>query len=269
MRIGTFLSIAAHAAAVTAGMVAGPVMLRESTPMMILPVELLTIADMTNVMAAAEEEAITEEELTAQAAPAPAPAPAPEAEAAPEIVPETVPAPKPPEKKPEATPAPPAPKRETPKKEENFEDALQGILQSVEKTEARPAPRADRATPNLAAVGEKARAGVGDKSAMTITVADFIRDQLQRKGCWGDQKDMADARRLRTVISVRFGRDGKFSDAPKLLEPTRPPAGDPPMQVFIQRAFSALNKCNTMGYQVPPEYFEGGAAPWIEIEFLP
>jgi outer membrane biosynthesis protein TonB len=266
MRFGTFLSIAAHGAIVAAGMVAGPVMLRESTPMMILPVELLTIAEMTNVMAAAEEEAPTEEEPTAEAAPAPAPAPEPEA--APEIVPETVPAPKPPEKKPEVKPAPPAPKRETPKREENFEDALQGILQSVEKTEARPAPRADRATPNLAAVGEKPRVGVGDESAMTMTVADAIRDQLQRRGCWNDQKDMADARRLRTVIRVHFGRDGKLDEEPKLVDPARPPTGDPPMQVFVQRAFSALNKCNTPKYVVPPEYYEMGS-PWIDIEFLP
>ncbi len=267
MRIGVPLSIGLHIGAVAAGLVAAPVMLRESTPMMILPVELLTIADVTNVMAAAEKEAPTEEDPAA-AEPAPAPAPAPEPEVAPEIVPESVPAEKPPEAKAEPAPKAPERPRPPPKKEESFEDALQGILQSVEPKERRAAPAADKPAPNLASVGDKPRVGVGDKSAMTITVADFIRDQLQRKGCWNDQKDMADARRLRTVIAVRFGRDGKFSDAPRLVEPSRQPTGDPPLQVFVQRAFSALNKCNSMGYQVPREYFEGGS-PWIEIEFLP
>lgn len=267
MRIGVPFSIVLHVGLAAAGMVVAPSMLRDSTPMMILPVELLTIAEVTNVMAAAE--IASEEAAEAAARPAPAPDAAPEPEEAPEIVPEAIPEPEAEAPKPEPAAKPAPPKPEPKKKEESFEDALQGILQSVEKPNRTAAPVAERTTPNLASVGEKPRAGAGDKTAMTITVADFLRDQMQRKGCWNDQKDLPDAKRLRTVIAIRFGRDMRFSDAPRLVEPARPPSGDPPMQVFIQRAFSGLNKCNQLGFQVPAEYFEANPPPWIEIEFLP
>ena len=47
---------------------------------------------------------------------------------------------------------------------------------------------------------------------------------------------MADARRLRAVIAVQFGRDGHFGKI-AADRTARQPTNDPPLQVFIQRAF--------------------------------
>ena len=48
------------------------------------------------------------------------------------------------------------------------------------------------------------------------------------------------------------------------------PINDPPMQVFIQHARTALQKCNKLGWQVPPEYFKLEPAPyWIDLVFVP
>lgn len=269
MRIGGGIASAAgHAAFIAAGLFVIPMQPKpsDSTPMMILPVELLTIAETTNVAAVAEEEPDlpVEEEATdiATASEPSAPEPA-EAEALPEPVPEPEPAPA--EKKPEPKPEPkPTPKAE-PKK--TFEDSLAGILQSVDKTPPKAKTAEKKAAANPFQSTDKPRPGVGDPSRMTITVADFIRDQLLRKGCWGDQDDMADAKRLRAVIRVRFERDGRLMGAPELREPPRMPGGDMPMQVFIQRAYRALSKCSP--FTVPPEYYEVSPAQWIDIEFLP
>lgn len=252
------------------GLAAARTLSSESTPMIMLPVELLEIADSTNVAPIAEQpdpEEMVEEMSTPEEAPAPAAAPEPEPEAAPEIIPPKAPDPAPkPEPKPAAKPTPPKPE---PKKE-NFQDSLDSILKSVEKPAARPAPSPNRSTTNLAEVADAApRRGVGDNQRMTITVGDFVRQQLLSKGCWGDQSDMPDAQRLRATFRIRFGRDGRFLEEQQLIEPSRPPANDQPMQIYIQRAHRALSKCNQLGFQVPSEYFETSPAPWIEIVFLP
>jgi hypothetical protein len=80
---------------------------------------------------------------------------------------------------------------------------------------------------------------------------------------------MADAHRLRTVIRVRFGRNGRFLEEPQMIEPSRPPTNDQVLQVYIQHAFTALNKCNTLGFAVPKEYFETQPAQYIDLVFLP
>ena len=48
------------------------------------------------------------------------------------------------------------------------------------------------------------------------------------------------------------------------------PINHPPMQVFIQHARTALQKCNNLGWQLPPEYFKLEPAPyWIDLVFVP
>jgi hypothetical protein len=266
MRIGGgIVSAAGHVALIAAGLFVIPMQPKssESTPMMILPVELLTIAETTNVAPVAEEapEDPIEEEATDVATAAESTAPEPAAAAEPEPIPEPAPAEKPEPKKPEPKPAPKA------EKKESFEDSLAGILQSVDKTPPKARPAEKKAAANPFQSTDKPRPGVGDPGRMTITVADFIRDQLLRKGCWGDQDDMADAKRLRAVIRVRFERDGRLMGSPELIDPSRTPQGDMPMQVFIQRAYRALSKCSP--FTVPPEYYAVSPAQWIDIEFLP
>jgi hypothetical protein len=104
----------------------------------------------------------------------------------------------------------------------------------------------------------------------TVMFAQAIGSQLISNRCWTDHSDMADAHRLRAVINIRLGRNGRFLDEPKLVEPARPPANDPAMQAYIQETFMALNKCNAIGFKIPPEYFElPPASQEILLVFLP
>ncbi len=270
MRMGLPISIALHAALVAAGITIAPTVQRESTPMIILPVELLSIAETTNVAPVIEEQPEAEpveEEAAAEPEPEEASSEsAPEPEAVPEEA-EIVPDPEPvkPEPKPEPKPAPkPKPK---PEPKPDFNDSLNSILKSVEQDKSK-APPSERTAKDLSQVQDQAaRRGAGDNRRMTITVADFVHSQLISRGCWNDQDDMADAARLRAVIRIRFERDGRLLGAPELIEPSRVTNSDRPMQIFTQRAFRALNICSP--FNVPPEYYEVSPAQWIDIEFLP
>jgi outer membrane biosynthesis protein TonB len=269
MRFGVVASVALHVGLVLTGLAAAPVMMSQPRDMVILPVELLEISDTTNVapvvVADPEAEISEEPESPAEDAPQPSatPSEAPEAEA--EILPDAA-------KKPEVKPEP---KKETPKPkvepkaeaEEDFGGALSSILKTAEK-KRETAPTGSKSAADMRNIDEGApRKGAGDNQRMTITVADFIRDQLQRKGCWGDQEDMADARRLRATFRIRFNKDGTFLEEPQMVAPVREPSGDQPMQIFVQRARRALSMCSP--YTVPKEYFQTMPAQWIHIEFLP
>jgi outer membrane biosynthesis protein TonB len=261
MRVGVAFSLALHAAIIAAGLVTAPSIAPPPSPMRLLPVELLEISDTTNVApvyAEPEPEAPLAEETASETA-------SPAAAAVdPEPI-ETLPSP--PEAKPEPEirkPPPPKPKAAEP---EALEDTLEGVLKSVEKNRSKR-PAQQKTAADIRQVTDAApRSGVGDNRRMTVTVADFIRSQLIAKGCWNDQDDMADARRLRAVIRIRFERDGRLMGAPELREPARLPAGDPPMQIFTQKAFRALNMCSP--FTVPPEYYAVSPAQWIDIEFVP
>lgn len=258
MRLSVVPSLALHIGAIAVLLPAVSDAWRsDSPPMMILPVELLEIADMTNMTAASE--APKEEAPEPEAAPPPA---------------EAAPPPPPPEPEEEILPTKEAP---PPKKEEKTKEAPKPERMDVDSTlkdllaaaRSAPAPAPKKAAPDAAASEGPPRMSVGDRRRMTMTVADAILQQLLAKGCWSNQADMADARRLRAVISVRFGRDGRFLENPRLIEPSRTPSNDPPLQVYILRAQEGLNKCNTIGFQVPEEYFKVQPPQTIELDFRP
>jgi hypothetical protein len=265
MRVaGVTCSILLHAALVLGGIVVVPKLMPEPEPMVILPVELLTIADTTNVKPVAEEkpkDVEKAEETADQTTPPPPAAP----EARPEPVPEAIPdARKPEPEKPEkpkeaAKPAPEA------KKPQKMADTLDSILKAVPDKKASK-NQADRSTTaSLKDVQDAARRGAGDNQRMTITIADSIRSQLMSRGCWTDKDDMPDAKRLHATIRVRFERGGRLMGDPQLIDPPRQPAGDRPMLVFIQAALVSLRKCEP--FQVPPEYY--ATSPYIDLPFLP
>jgi outer membrane biosynthesis protein TonB len=262
MRLGGFISLALHVGFAVAGMIAAPYLVNEeSTRMMILPVD-LEIAESTNVKPSTED--VSEEDKMAETPEvesfaAPTPPPAAEAE---EVLPDekAKPDPKKPDpKKAEASTAP-APKNTL----QSLSDITKDIDRKASDERLTPGPK-----PSLQNVDDAGpRTGTGDMKRMTATVADAIMSQLKAR-CWGDQDDMADSRRLGAVIAVQFGRDGHIKGQMKLIEPTREPTNDPPMQVFILRARTALNQCNVRGFQVPPEYFQTNPPAIIELNFKP
>ncbi len=266
MRIGGPFSLILHIGFAAAGVAFAPQMMPTSEPAPYIPIDLVKIADETNlteVIEAPKEEAAAEEDLAEAEAAPPPPPPPPEPEEV--ILPaETPPPNKPPEaeKKPEAKP-PPAPR------EEAFDSALKDILaaaNSAPKKGADPAPARKRA--DLANVGEAAREGYGNRRENTASITAFITQQLRDNGCWGDQDDLAGAQSLKATIRVKFRRDGKFDGEINLIEPGRQPSQGP-FLVYINRAFAALRKCEEIGFRVPAEYFKSQPPPYIDIEFLP
>ena len=223
--------------------------------MMILPVD-LEIADSTNVIPQAKD--VSEEDKAAEA-PAEAAPPPPPPEEADEIIPDETAKPEP--KKPDPKKAEPTP---APKKESSLKDILAGVNRTEADPRATPAPTSSmRDVPNAGA-----QKGTGDMKRMTATIADAIMSQLIARGCWGDQDDMADARRLGAVIGIQFARNGKVSKM-ELIEPRSKPTNDLPLQVFIQRAYDAVNKCNNPKFQVPEAYYTYNPPLVLELNFRP
>jgi outer membrane biosynthesis protein TonB len=265
MRIGGgLISVILHIAFAMAGMIAAPYLVTEPSRMLIIPLD-LEVADTTNLKPIARD--VSEEEVDA---PQPkvesfAQATPPPPEAA-EILPdETKPDTKKEEpKKPEAAPTPPKP----PEKEKT--PTLSSILKGIDRTAAAPRPGSGTTKPSFNNVDDAGapRDGTGNRRQDSATIADQIMSQLLARNCWGDQDDMADARRLKAVIGVQFNRDGHIRSM-KLVDPSSEPTNDPPLQVFLQRARIALNKCNTLGFQVPEAYFQYNPPLIIEIDFRP
>jgi hypothetical protein len=259
-----FVSLLVHASLIVGGLLMIPdfdPLAEDVTPMMYIPIELVEVSKTTNlapVMAEAriEEEAVEakEENTSAETAASAAEDDAVNLDPPPEP-------PKPPEpKKPEAKPAPAA--------EESFASQLDDILKSAKDTK----PSVPRNTPNTKAANTTTgppRLGAGDLKRMTASIEQIILSQLIGNGCWADHSDMADARRLKATFRIWFGRGGKFSQAYQLVSPAREPSGDIPLQTFIAHARRALDKCNTIGWHVPEDYFKLPQPQYIDITFIP
>ena len=258
-----FFSLIAHASVVLAGLIMIPAATSEieSTPMVYIPIELVSIAESTNVAPVFEEAEVSEVPVEAESEAAPAPAAAaatPDPEDTVALDPPKPEAPKA-QPKPAAKPTPAPPSK-------SLSSELDDILASVSKDT--PAPK--RSNPNA----DPASAGtgpprIGVMKRMTASVTDYIRAQLISNKCWTDHSDMADARRLKATFRVWFGRNGKFSQPYQMVSPTREPAGDVPLMTFVAHARRALDMCNKIGWRVPEDYFKLPQPQYIDIEFLP
>jgi hypothetical protein len=144
-------------------------------------------------------------------------------------------------------------------KDEAFRNELSSIVKSAQESPAKESVAQESKAPLPPLTGE-----YSDQQVM-----EMLSSQLVARGCWLDQDDMPDARRLRAVLAVRFGPDGRFLDAPKLVEPATAPENDRPMQVFIARAQAALEKCNQAGFRLPQSFLEKQPPVVIELDFRP
>ncbi len=258
-----FVSFLVHAGVVVAGLMVMPLEQPKNSvaQMIVVPVELVTIADMTNltaVSAMAEDKPIEEEVKAEESNPAAGAPPPDEDSVSFEPLKEK---PKEEIKKPDvkAAPAPPA---------KSFNSELDDILSSVDKTKPKQQTNSAGVAP-AASSKEAPRLSAGDKRRMTASIEDIIKSQLITNGCFADHSDMADAKRLRVTLRVWFGRNGKFSQTYKMISPTREPFNDPPLQAFIAHARRALDKCNNIGWQVPEDYFRLPQPQYIDLEFVP
>lgn len=264
MRTGaTLLSTIIHTGIVVAGLIAFQTEpeASDSSTMIMIPLELVTIGEVTDIAPVTDDAKIAdeakEEEAEAIATATPAPPPVTEDTIALDEAKKEEPKKEEP-KKAEAKPAPPSSKEE-------FNSVLDGILAGVTSDK----PTKPSAAPNKATNTTKdaPRMGAGEQRKMVASITDYIRAQLVNNRCWTDHSDMADAGRLSATIRVWFGRNNKFSRGYELQ--SREPSGDPQLQVFVQHARRALDMCNSIGWVIPEEYFRLPQPQYVDITFVP
>lgn len=240
MRKGIVFSAALHMGVIGATMITWPRGLSQSDEVLpTVPVELISIADATNIQATVREQpapepppvAEPEREEVVIEPPEPEPEPAPEA--LPEPLPELEPEPEVlAEAEPEPTPPPPpvpVEKPEPPREEFNL-DSVIALLDS----------RTESATP--AQPAQETRRGIGDRNAMTMTLVDSLRSQMYE--CWSPPIGAPNPEELIVELDVYLTPNGALARAPQLTAASRlAAAGNPYMRAAAESALRAVNTC--------------------------
>lgn len=263
--LGFIVSAFLHVALVATGFIYFPQAARYASDSVILPVELVTLADITNVRAARPEPAPVRPEPEPEPEPVtPAPEAQPEPVTQPEPVPlppepepQPVPEPEPvlPEPEPEPEPAPaPAPRpqpRPQPQPERGLD--LDDLSRLVDRSR-------QETRPNAAEEGETRR-GAGEGTAMTATLQDMLRSQIAR--CTRSNADAPSNMDLRVVVEVRLERNGALSSPPRLRDEARVMnSSNPFLRVAGERAVRAVIDCQP--YRLPAEAY----AQWRHLEVM-
>jgi len=240
-RYGVLVSVAFHAAVVAAALFTFQRNFDMPEDSNVVPVDLVTIADVTNV--------------AAQALPAPEPEkldiPVPALEAPPEPQLQAV----------EPAPVPPVPKFDVkkdmkpaekpvePKKTAavNF-DALLNKLTTPEKPVKNTKP-AERVIP-----------GIGSGNAMTANIADALKSQIYR--CWSPPTGAPDARDLVVDYALRLNPDGTVGGLQLTPGTAATAAGNAYTRAAAEAASRAIYQCQP--YRLPAERYN----VWREINPL-
>jgi len=245
-----------HVAVIAATSVAWPMSfnLPDETPPAI-PVELVTVADVTNVAPATpappKEQPQPEEQPPPQPQAAP---PLPEVEVAPE--PDKPPVPKPaPEREQTATaPEHPARPRLKPPRERPQKFDVDSVLAFLDKSapeKPAPAPAVKQA--------EMPVKGLGAQDSFTLDLKDALLSQMRQ--CWNVPVGAPDLEKLIVQVRVFLTPDGSLAQPPQLEPGTRSAAaGNPYMRSAAEAALRAVNICEPYKH-LPPEKYE----VWHEI----
>ena len=274
-------SIMLHAAVIGAGYIAWPYVGTTVTEdeFVVVPVELVDVGEMTNVAPVIEPQEPEEEELEPEPEPEPEEdqelpveeipderdIPVDEVETAREAAPpeedddilpnfEAEPDEEeeaPPEEPKEERPAAPNPKRNS--------SALDNLLNSAESTfqserETRretQAPRRETQPREETPAPQERRAGAGDRTANTVRIEQLLYNQIYP--CWDGVGDQPEPERLNVSMRARLDAEGNLIDL-DLVRPSRAPIGDRPMQLAIERAQRAVQKCQP--YRLPRDDYD-------------
>lgn len=233
MKFGFVLSVLAHVAIILAATVTLPAMFEKGDDFQMVPVEILTIGDETNVMAAAPEiaeepepEPVKKEEPRfANEAPPPPPAmnePADDAMPPLEKRSETKPKPKTADKTPvkknlpRRKPKPPAPQA----KEDLDLDELQALLDKAPREEPKPQPQqSEDALDSLDEFlaedqQDLPRRAVGLGTGLTVSEIDALRQEMQK--CWRPPTGAANPEELIVELRIFLNEDGSLVRAPRV-----------------------------------------------------
>ena len=259
---GLVVSLVVHAGFIAAGVIYLPraAQLLETTPY--VPIELVSLAETTNVTAAApepepepEEEIIeepVEEEPTlddAIADPAPAPEQAPEPEPEPAVI---TPDPVEEEAEPDPEPVREEPRRPDPEPEpEPAEPDLFADLDNLAATVAEA--REEQANDE----GQRRRA-VGNGETNTATLQVILQNHLAR--CWRNSLDAPHPDELAVEVELSLNRNGELMGPPRLVDQNRVLSSpNPYLRVAGERALRAASLCAP--YPLPPEQY----SEWRQI----
>jgi outer membrane biosynthesis protein TonB len=248
-----------HAGALAAAIVAWPAL---APPVIVtsdaIPVDLVTIADETN---------ITPQEM----APEPTPEPPPEVAAAEESMPEEPPPPPPPEQdgfvveekveppKPEPKVAmaepPPKPEKKKEKKEDKKKnefdiDRIAGLIEKMDK-----APPSAETREGAKPSAQQSVRGAGARTAMTATEIDALRAQLRK--CWNVPVGAPDPAALVFRLRIFLNPDGSVATPPELVDQAG--LSDPYFRAAVDSAKRAVLMCSP--FQLPAEKYEA----WNDI----
>ncbi|NOT42826.1 MAG: hypothetical protein HOP13_20290 [Alphaproteobacteria bacterium] len=260
------MSAVLHALALAGAFVVWPYMAPPLTLQAdIVPVDLLTVADTTNI--SPQEQA--EEPVPPEPQPVPVDIPPPQA---PEFASTEPPPPPPPdddapalepepEKKEPEKPKPPEPPaqkyalatpRAKPKPEKPKDEFdVDKILKSLDSAEQ---PKEKKAVP-AKATADRSLKGAGAQSALTMSEIDALRSQLAK--CWNVPVGAPDPSALVFRVRVFLNEDGTIASAPQLVDQGN--LGDPYFRAATDSAIRAVHICGP--YDLPPEKY----ATWSEI----
>jgi hypothetical protein len=263
----TVLSAILHAVAIVATVVAWPYVAPEEFPSDIVPVEMVDLAEETNIAPQEEAKEAPEPEQIQAAIPEPPPPvfepPPPPEDDAPALEEET---------KPEQPPEPPKPTPPTPRyalaqprikpkpePQKNAAADFDKMMSNLNLDEPK-----EKKEPLAKAKAQEARAGAGAQSSLTMDEIAMLKGRLAK--CWNVPVGAPDPASL--VFRVRFSlnQDGTVASAPQLLDQGR--LGDPYFRAAADAAIRAINICGP--YELPAEKY-AGAGGWneITIEFDP
>lgn len=251
-----------HAAVIVAATVAWPhalVLSEESPPA--VPVDLVTIADVTDIAPTVEEAKKAETPPEQQAPPQPEAAapPPPEAEVAPpELDKLPTPKPKEPPKQAEenvpAAPANPALPRRKPRPDAQQKFDVDTVLALLDKQAPKAAPPPPNAKP-----AETTVKGLGAQDAFTMDLKDALLAQMRE--CWNVPVGAPNPEQLIVQVRVFLAQDGSLAQPPQLEPATRAAVGTSRyMRTAAEAALRAVNVCEPYK-RLPPEKYES----WREI----
>lgn len=216
----------------------------------VVPVELVTIADKTNIKAVAPEENFKPKEAQPLTAPPLLTPTAPPPQAAPPKIAMDAPEPAPADK-----PAIPKQRPEPPKQEakkEKFD--INNVLALLDKQK----PAAAQAH---GAAGAQPHRGFGAQNAMTMDLVDALRNEIAQ--CWSPPVGAPRASDLVVVYDLYLNPDGSVARAPQLSASTA--TGNPFTQAAAEAARRAIYECAP--YKLPANRYNDWRS--IEIQFDP
>lgn len=296
-RTGWIVSALLHAGIVALTLISIPATAELNPPEEFVPVEMLTIAETTNVKAQAKAEEPKDEPKPAatpepkpKASPTPEPKPDPPkpepkpepeppppedvAAADPEPVP---PAPAEPTPAPEPEPTPPPTPREKPK-------AVTEPPQEVAAAEPEPEPEPAEEDPfdiDAAVAGledkedtedpaetapeeppadEAPQQGKGDPSRETMAIMDAFKTQIAK--CWSPPVGAPEAEELVVTLRIRLNRDGSLAGMPEYKNPER--LSDPYYRAAAEAARRAVMGCQN--YELPADSYDQWSALTLNFD---